>query len=275
MANLTEPKVHMGTISGGEGRALYATNPVVLLPMGSHEDQGPHAPMGDYLLAEKLAELIALSACARGTRTVVAPVLAFGGADHFGPMPGGIAISPATLTAVIADMVASLHRNGLTRIVFINGHGGNVGPIAEVAREVHRRTGMIMPSLYLWRIGYGLLPRLLGAEMAKKVAGHGADPVTSTAMHLFPELIRRDLIPAGLPLKRCAELDIPFTQLGAGSFDGAEVGLPHEYEDIYNLGVGTGDPTLCSEKTGAALVEQMVDVCARFVAHFAGRVPAK
>ena len=275
MASLTEPKVHMGTISGGEGRALYATNPVVLLPMGSHEDQGPHAPMGDYLLAEKLAELIALSACGRGTRTVVAPVLAFGGADHFGPMPGGIAISPATLTAVIADMVASLHRNGLTRIVFINGHGGNVGPIAEVAREVHRRTGMIMPSLYLWRIGYGMLPRILGPEMAKKVAGHGADPVTSTALHLFPELIRRDLIPAGAPLKRCAELDIPFTSLGAGSFDGAEVGLPHEYEAIYNLGVGTGDPTLCSEKTGATLVEQMVDVCARFVVHFAGRVPAK
>ncbi|MBM3481359.1 MAG: creatininase family protein, partial [Alphaproteobacteria bacterium] len=51
MAGITEPKVHMGTISGGEGRALYAANPVVLLPMGSHEDQGPHAPMGDYLLA--------------------------------------------------------------------------------------------------------------------------------------------------------------------------------------------------------------------------------
>ena len=72
MAGITEPKVHMGTISGGEGRALYAANPVVLLPMGSHEDQGPHAPMGDYLLAEKLAELIALAACARGTRTVCA-----------------------------------------------------------------------------------------------------------------------------------------------------------------------------------------------------------
>jgi len=274
MAGLTEPKVHMGTISGGEGRALYATNPVVLLPMGSHEDQGPHAPMGDYLLAEKLAELIALDACARGTRTVVAPVLAFGGADYFGPMPGGIAISPATLTAVIADMVASLHRNGLTRIVVVNGHGGNVGPIAEVAREVHRRTGMIMPSLYLWRIGYGMLPRILGTEMAKKVAGHGADPVTSTAMHLFPELLRRDLVPDGKPLKRCAELDIPFTALGAGSFDGAEVGLPHEYEDIYTLGVGGGDPRLCSPATGARLVAQMVDVCARFVVHFAGRAPA-
>ena len=75
MAGLTTPKVHMGTITGGEGRELYAKNPVILLPVGSHEDQGPHAPMGDYLLAEKIAELIALKAMALGTPTVVAPVL--------------------------------------------------------------------------------------------------------------------------------------------------------------------------------------------------------
>ncbi len=59
MVIITNPKVHMGTITGGEARELYAANPVILLPMGSHEDQGPHAPMGDYLLAEKIAELAA------------------------------------------------------------------------------------------------------------------------------------------------------------------------------------------------------------------------
>ena len=49
MAAHTNPKVHMGTLTGGEGRELYVKNPIILLPMGSHEDQGPHAPMGDYL----------------------------------------------------------------------------------------------------------------------------------------------------------------------------------------------------------------------------------
>ena len=66
MTITTKPKVHMGMITGGEARELYATNPVILLPMGSHEDQGPHAPMGDYLLAEKIAELAALRATAHG-----------------------------------------------------------------------------------------------------------------------------------------------------------------------------------------------------------------
>ena len=79
MAARTDPLVHMGAITGGEAREIRAAKPVILLPLGSHEDQGPHAPMGDYLLAEKIAELAAIRASERGARTLVAPVLPFGG----------------------------------------------------------------------------------------------------------------------------------------------------------------------------------------------------
>ncbi len=271
MLAATDPKVHMATLTGGEARELYATNPVILLPMGSHEDQGPHAPMGDYLLAERIAELAALRATAAGTRTVVAPVLPFGAADHFGAMVGGIALRESTLTTVIGEMVAELHRHGLTRLIVLNGHGGNVGPIATVQREVHRRTGRVIPSLYLWRIGYGLLPGILGREKAAAASGHGADPLTSLGLHLFPELLRPDLRPAAAPLKRSPELDLPFTGLGTASFEGAEIGLPNQYDEVYNLGVGTGDPALCSAETGAALADQLTDLVARFSGHFAAR----
>ena len=59
MMNVTDPKVHMAQVTAGEARELYSANPVILLPMGSHEDQGPHGPMGDYLLADrKFQELV-------------------------------------------------------------------------------------------------------------------------------------------------------------------------------------------------------------------------
>jgi len=274
VAALTSPKVHMGTLTGGEGREAFSKNPVILLPMGSHEDQGPHAPMGDYLLAEKVAELAALRATAAGTPTFVAPVLPFGGADWFGPMVGGIAISQATLISVITDMVASLHRNGLTRVIVINGHGGNVGPIAEVARALWTEKKIVMPSLYLWRISYGLLPSLIGAEKAKAVSGHGADPLTSIGLHLFPELLRTDMIPEAQPLKNDSVLGLPYTGLGAASFQGAEIGLPMEYDDTYHQGVAKGDPKLCSAETGAVLVDKLTQIVADFSAHFASKVPA-
>lgn len=274
MAAKTDPLVHMGTITGGEARALLAANPVILLPLGSHEDQGPHAPMGDYLLAEKIAELAALRASGRGTRTLVAPVLPFGGVDWFGPMIGGIAVQQATLLAVLTDMVASLHRNGLTRLVVINGHGGNVGPIAEVARRLYERDRTVLPSLYLWRIGYGLLPGIVGAEAAAKVSGHGADPLTSIGLHLFPELMRPDQVPEATPLKKDPLLGLPFTGLGTASFEGAEVAMPNLYDEVYTQGVAKGDPRLSSAGTGAALTEQLTEICTRFVQHFAERVPA-
>jgi creatinine amidohydrolase len=275
MMNVTDPKVHMAQVTAGEARELYSANPVILLPMGSHEDQGPHGPMGDYLLAEKVAELIALKATGDGTRTLVAPVVPFGGADFFGPMIGGIAIRPETLTAVIADMIGALHRNGLTRIIAINGHAGNVGPISEVARAIYRDRRLVIPSLYLWRIAYGMLPGLIGAETAQKVSGHGADPLTSLALHLMPEITRPDLIPAAAELKRDPQLGLPFTALGTAAFEDAEVDMPHEYDEIYNSGVDKGDPNLSSAETGRLLANKLVDVAARFVAHFAARAPTK
>ena len=261
----------MGTLTGDEGRAIYAQNPVILLPMGSHEDQGPHAPMGDYLLAEKMAELAALRATAMGTPTLVAPVIPFGGADFFGAMVGGIALSEATLTQVMREMFANLHRHGLTRLIVINGHGGNVGPIQVATREVLRASGHIIPSLYLWRIAYGMLPGIVGAEKSAAVSGHGADPLTSLGLHLFPELLRKDMIPAPLALKRNAALDLPYTALGAASFKGAEIGMPTEYDDVYNKGVAKGDPNLSSAETGAALTEKLVTLCAEFAVHFASK----
>ena len=274
MITATQPKVHMGTLTGGEAREVYATNPLILLPMGSQEDQGPQAPMGDYLLAEKIAELAALRASERGVRTLVAPVLPFGGVDFFGPMPGGIALSQKLLTELIGEMVESLHRHGLTRLIVINGHGGNVGPISEVARDCYRRRQQLMPSLYLWRIAYGLMPGLLGEDKARRAAGHGADPLTSVGLHLFPDLMRPDLVPQAQPLQRDAILDLPFTALGAASFEGHEVAMPQEYDEVYHQGVAKGDPRLASAATGAAVTEELTEICARFALHYAAKIPA-
>ena len=263
----TTPQVHMGAIAGGDARTILAENPVILLPMGSHEDQGPHAPMGDYLLAEAIAERIALRATEAGTRTLVAPVLPFGGADFFGAMPGGIAISQSTLRAVLQDMFACLLRHGATRLVVINGHGGNVGPIHDVTSDIHRTQGVTIPSLYLWRIAYGLLPGIVGPEKARAVSSHGADPLTSLALHLTPERVRTPLMPGPAEPRTFKGLDM--TGWGTARFDGAEIGMPLEYDATSPTAVGAGDPHLSSAETGAALTEQLTDIGARFCIHWA------
>ena len=262
-------KLRMAELTGGEAREILARRPMILLPMGSHEDQGPHAPMGDYLSADKMAELIAARAKERGTETVVAPVLPFGGADAFGTMPGGIALGQATLRAVLTDVFACLLRHDLTRLIVINGHGGNVQAIHDVTQVIYRERKILIPSFYLWRIAYPLLPGILGADVAKRAAGHGGDPLSSVTMHLFPQLMRPDMVPG--PSAPPTVKGMTVSGFSTARFEGAEIAIPVELDEIAPNGVWNADPRLCSAKTGAALVEQLTEIGAKFVAHMAAQ----
>lgn len=264
-------KVRMAELTAGEAREIYPRKPVILLPMGSHEDQGPHAPMGDYLSADGIAELIARRATAQGVETLVAPVVPFGGADYFGSMPGGIALSQPTLTAVLTDIFGCLLRHGLTRLIVINGHGGNVRAIHDVTHTIWMEHHVLVPSFYLWSVGYTLLPGILGAETAKRASGHGADPLTSVAMHLFPHLMRPDLTPAPAPLGTV--MGLKARAFGSFDFEGAEFTLPVEYHEVAANAVRTGDPSLSSAETGAAVVEKLTGIGARFVQHYVTHAP--
>jgi len=151
MTAKSQHKVRLGELTGGEAREILASRPVILVPLGSHEDQGPHAPMGDCLFAKRIAELIAERANSRGTVTLVAPEVPFGGANYFG-----------NIRTVLADIFAYLLRHRLTRLIVINGHDGNVPIIHEVALEIYREQKALIPSFYLSRIADSLLPVLLG-----------------------------------------------------------------------------------------------------------------
>jgi creatinine amidohydrolase len=260
-------KRRLAELTGGEMREIAPRNPVILLPLGSYEDQGPHAPMGDFLSADGVAVRIAARATETGTETYVAPVLPFGGADYFASMPGGISLTQSTLRAVIDDMLACLMRHGLTRIVVINGHAGNVQSIHDATQKIWLERQVMIPSLYLWRVGYGLLPAILGPDVARRASGHGADPLTSVAMHLFPDLIRHDMIP---PAEAPPSFrGLPISGFGTVDFEGAEIAVPLEVEQIAPNGVFRGDPRLSSADTGVALVEKLADIGARLAARVA------
>jgi creatinine amidohydrolase len=223
--------------------------------------------MGDYLLAEHVAAQIAHRSCALCVETLVAPVLPFGGGNFFGSTPGGLALSQTTLRAVLMDVLGCLLRHHLTRLVILNGHDGNVPCIHEVTSEIYQAQGCLIPNMYLWRIAGTLLVDVLGKEKARQSLGHGADVLTSLAMHFFPDRIRRDMIP---PLSDPPEvMGLPVTGLATVGFDGVNISVPLEVAELAPNGVAAGDPRLCSAETGAALAEKLIELGARFVCHYA------
>ncbi len=251
-------KYRMAELTSAEMRQRLADGPVVLVPLGSFEDQGSWAPMGDFLSADAVALRIAERAAGLGTDALVAPVVPFGGADFFDSVPGAIALGQATFRAVLSDMLESLLRHGLRKVVLLNGHGGNAAAIDEVTLRIRQTSGVVIPSFYLWKIAAGL-------GLPSGAAGHGADPLGSIAWHLFPDLMRRDLVAA--PGGTGEVLGLPVSGFGTARFGSVEIDVPVQIDEIGF----SGDARLCSVETGARLVEQLTDLGARFVAHVAAQ----
>jgi creatinine amidohydrolase len=258
----------LAALTSAEARERLARRPVILLPMGSLEEQGPHAPMGDFMLAERLALAMAERAAAEGAEALVAPVIPFGGADWFGPIPGGIALKPATLTAVLGDVLDALLAHGLDRVLIVNGHGGNAGPIEEATRAVAGRGGTLIPTLHIWRALAARWPQLSGAT---GTLGHGGDPVWSVALALVPELCRPDRL-AG-PAPSLPVLGLPVSGFGTIRFEEVDLTVPIEIDRIAPSGVFGADPRGGSAEAGARAVDWLAGLGARLIAHLSAIAP--
>ena len=238
-------------------------NPVILLPLGSFEDHGPHLPMGDYALADMLATRIAQEATLAGVQTFAAPCLPFGVADYFGSSPGGIALAPQNFRLVLEDMIQALLRHGLTKIVLLNGHGGNVPVIHEVSLKLRHQKNLVIPSFYLWKIARQIMEAQLGAGHLARF-GHGAEPLLSLSMAL-----RGDDVVAGTPTLSAPGtlLGLPVADFGVLDFQGVAVEAPVEFSEVPHPAIATAWP-VASAALGMQISEALVALAVKFIIHF-------
>src|ERR1700732_765316 len=101
---------------------------VAVLPFGATEPHNLHMPYGtDNFEVEEIGRRACEAAHGEGAKVLLLPVMPFGVNTNHLRVPGALALSvnPTTLLAVLTDLVDALERQGLKKLVLLNGHGGH------------------------------------------------------------------------------------------------------------------------------------------------------
>ena len=170
-------------MSWTEAKEYFIKNDIAILPVGSNEQHGPQNPLGtDHLIAKALAE-----ETAKRTGVLCLQVVPFGVSSHHKQFWGTIYISPKTLKKYVKETCLSLNYYGVKKIVIVNGHGGNLNALAELAREL-REKGIFISIFQWWPAAGKLLPDLFKPEERR----HASAEETSVNLALYPEIVNID-----------------------------------------------------------------------------------
>ena len=207
---------------------------IVLVPVGSIEQHGPHLPLDtDTVIAE--AACRAAASLLDDRRVVVAPAVAFGASGEHQSFAGTSSIGSEALRIVVVELVRSM-RTWAQRVVFVNGHGGNLAALNDTVEQLRYEGHDVA-----W----------LPCASERDADLHAGHTETSLLLHLCPERVRMGRAVPG-DLRPLAEI-LPVMMAG-----GVAAVSPN--------GV-LGDPTRASAAEGARLLEVIARLVADGVGH--------
>lgn len=230
----------LGDLTSVETRELLPTIELVLIPLGAHEQHGPNSVVStDTISADALCRA---AAALVGPSVAVAPVIPWGISWHHMRFPGTITLRPATLIALLEDIVGSLHAHGLTRFLVVNGHGGNNAVLTAAIEQIkHESDVPLIASIF----GYALIVEQARQILPGEAIGHGGADEAAVVMAVAPHLARTDSATAP---------DFPDMQTETARLLGAYGGvLARRFDEIARNGV-TGDASAATPALGEEIL---------------------
>lgn len=156
---------------------------VAVLPWGATEAHNYHLPYNtDVAECDYIAVESARIAWEQGARVVVLPTVPFGVNTGQLDIKFDLNLYPSTQAAILNDIVDALARNGIMKVVVLNGHGGN--DFKQMIRETQAfYTGTFISQVSWYRILYN-------ADYFDLPGDHAGEMETSVMMHVAPDLVR-------------------------------------------------------------------------------------
>lgn len=171
--------------------ALANLDAVVLLPIGSMEQHGPHMAVDtDSLLAETVS-LRAARLIADTHPIVVAPTVWTGMSEHHMGFGGTITVSFETFAAVLRDVCRSIQRHGFTRIMMVNGHGGHQAPLQVLVGELAQALDHRVEAMTYWALDASRQAYAAILEDQSRVL-HAGEAETSMMLAISPASVEEE-----------------------------------------------------------------------------------
>jgi creatinine amidohydrolase len=183
-----------------ELRRLATESAIVLVPVGSMEQHGPHLPVQvDALLAGEVARRAALRIADRQP-VVVAPTVWCGLAEHHMAFGATITLDFATFHALIRCVCGSIRRHGFERIALVNGHGGNIKALDVIAGELCRELEASVITATYWTLR-DVASAFAGILEAQRNVRHACEAETSMLLALRPALVDWSAVERAAPIE--------------------------------------------------------------------------
>jgi creatinine amidohydrolase len=190
-----------------------------VIALGSIEQHGPHLPLGtDRFIADALARGLE----GRLSDAIALPALAIGCASEHLDFSGTLHIDPATLEAVLGDLLGSLERHGFQRAFLFTAHGGNVDALDEMRPRLGAgSTGLVVRIATDLQVG-SMQSRAVGSEFLDPISAgpHAGEYETSLVAMLRPGSVRPDLLRPGRRVTAEESQDLFYPSLRPNSESG-------------------------------------------------------
>ena len=224
---------------------------VAVLPLGSTEAHGPHLPLGtDSIIVEGLLDAAAERLAGDRVTALRLPLIPVGVSEEHLASPGTESLTAEQFIAAVAATGADVAGAGVSRLLLVNGHGGNISAANIAALRLRRSHGMLVANLHWLDLG---LPADLDPPTSVAADVHGGWIETSVMMHLRP-----DLVSSPLPAARPAQPPIPIL------FPTGPVSWGWEMADLGGADFA-GRPDLARADIGARLVAHAAGLLAQMM----------
>ncbi len=171
-----------------------AARTIAVLPVAATEQHGPHLPLSvDTVLVDGVVT-VALTHLPQDLNVLFLPTQAVGLSPEHMAFPGTLTLKAETVIALWTQLGESVARAGVNKLVLLNSHGGQVGVMDIVARDLRARLGMLVYSVNWFNLpmvdSKGKDANAQFSADEHRFGIHAGDIETSMMLALQPERVR-------------------------------------------------------------------------------------